>query len=1793
MTTSPSEAHNFSLLAQVTELRKAWKQDYPDQAQGGLLSISGFEYQFLLTLLRIVALWKKSTDIQRQDLEVAKRVLSEDISDITETGKYIILTQAKRTLSASGLRKALEELWDIFILASTETPELATHLEFVISGQFKGDKNPPKVIQGWGTKSQKYPQEELKLFKEKIRYEIVPDPRFKLLTELQVLVRNEDAETTIARWLGYLLQLGSGFSPESISTLIWKELSSDGSLKAFRTTLARLFSCSQSHLSAIRETLGQNIVLPRTEISELRLALNEKNITLLVGPSGSGKSALCKLGIQQEFNRDFDCLFLQASDITVFTESSEVNASHKLRRLDELLNAKITQKPSLIIIDDLSDVDDRHLDAVLDLLQKTLAAGKFSDIRFILVSHIDARNRIYEKISAKLGNSSTCTDVELPQLPVDELQSSENLPDSIGQLIQRRHEFGPALNLKLIDWLVRSIQQEKIDIPVFRNDLDLLNWFWQYYIQNGQKTSDLGRALIEISEELADKFLPDLPCYFNSSIDSSTLNALVRRDCLYIEDERLATTHRFVGDCARFQYLRSQCREIEGEYLVEKLKNPFWVQPIRWFSLQMALEEEQRETWQELFCEALEYKHSQLLDLLLDGAILSKQPSYVLQECPDGSLSFVIKRLIFRLLRIATIQDPFHADDYKSKPLQTRITIREKVIGIPQPEFWEPIWRWLLCQDPENVLEESCIVFKASEAWLNWGEKAQEFSLRNEVAKFTLDLAQKVLLSNPKSRGRSLSSAELAELFQQKQREKQKEKQKERVSLPEPPRRRSYYLGDFEENAFSCIVFALLITQERATWFLRVLAGREIVPANKLEPTEVSSLLSRPGIGILETPHPQGPLGEVNHRFRKFMLSRNGLYLNAVILTNLQLGVELFLALMIQPPSYRYENDMDFDWDNRHIGIAGSNDIDVCTFKFLPLLSLLEIDEAVAIKVINILCKIATKNNQNNCEKIDQRASYLEDSLIDPLRADTHELSLIIGNVNKQFEGERKTLYWHRNSLLPPRIINCLLMTLEGWLYSRPSRHKLECAVDTILNQSDTVALLGVLVTLAKCDSRLLSGCLMPLASSVQLLVWLELEQIDSSGQNYGFDSIGSRKLLKEEQWELLEFNRLSYRKYDLLRIILGLWINEIIPYKEKAKFLNNWDDIQLALVPEVSRRRALKIRAWFEPNNWKREVNHQDEHEFQFVGTLSENEEADARAENALLNLCHHQITMICRNIIDGEQEKTLEIHDYLEDILTSDEKVEMFRNNLESKAFFNVIWASIAIILQSPLKPLSQELEAELSCLAEILVNAPFFLDHFSRTQIFNLDARAFISHIAPNLIGRLTLESEMLAATFRCLIGARNRDTSAFLRSWLEEYGFEHLLTQKIINLVPYIARLITLTHTLAYARCIQKVVRSNGSYTVPRPEEIDYEVGKRENPQVQEAWVSLQRDFIEDKLQPITISNASEWIPESLNESLQKIPTWLKDRYIHHSFDWEFLLAVLIPVFRIVGQNDKSSEYVTDRKKQVIAELIYERENTYSEFQASEEEENILSRSHVQIHLYPVQYQILDEILKPSEAGFVSRLNEVICEYKKINLIDYIFLEHVIDSLIYSSTDSSAAEKTSISLHHQTVFTIGDYLNEFTKKSSSSLKILGRKENVWERMIELISRNPKYTVDVDFIDQFAVNFVKRYQEILSPHYRLREKLYHIAKLKIFKQLRRTIFQLLIEKPETISDGKSKESKALVQVLAELWDSDYTWIIDRQSRCKSFKFMIGQLQRIDAVGASVLADQVTKFLSNPSSS
>jgi hypothetical protein len=218
--TSISKAPVFSTLSKLDELRDAWEQYYPDRSAGGFLALSGFEYQFLLTLLKIVRCWKGLPEAKRQDSEVVQQqILPEAISDIAELGKVVTFTQVKRTLSEKAIRDALEELWEIFNLASEHTPDLVEHTRFVILGKFGGHENPEQVIKSWGTRSKRDQVQKLKLFQSLVDCKLEPDPRADLANELQLLARDEDMETTIKRWLGCLLELGSGLSPEGAVTL--------------------------------------------------------------------------------------------------------------------------------------------------------------------------------------------------------------------------------------------------------------------------------------------------------------------------------------------------------------------------------------------------------------------------------------------------------------------------------------------------------------------------------------------------------------------------------------------------------------------------------------------------------------------------------------------------------------------------------------------------------------------------------------------------------------------------------------------------------------------------------------------------------------------------------------------------------------------------------------------------------------------------------------------------------------------------------------------------------------------------------------------------------------------------------------------------------------------------------------------------------------------------------------------------------------------------------------------------------------------------------------------------------------------------------------------------------------------------------------------------------------------------------------------------------------------------------------------------------------------------------------
>jgi hypothetical protein len=1111
----------------------------------------------------------------------------------------------------------------------------------------------------------------------------------------------------------------------------------------------------------------------------------------------------------------------------------------------------------------------------------------------------------------------------------------------------------------------------------------------------------------------------------------------------------------------------------------------------------------------------------------------------------------------------------FHSDGSQSTPLRTHIVIQEQITGIPKADLWEPVWRWLLLQSPETLIGESCVVFRAAEAWLN----AQSFSLRSEVANLTLDLAQTVLLPDPN---------------------------------PEHTWETRYRLGDFESNAFACIVFSLRITPERSAWFLKALAGREIVSANRLKPrqeitgTTPCDDLRRMlrGNGVLQPGHPNGPGAGVNRQFRQFMLKWNGFYLNDVIRTNPQLGMELFLALTIQPPHYRYETERrNYSVLDRDRGTAGSDDIDVCTFKFLPLLSLLQSDEGAAISIVEILCKITTCRNHEIDEYLWQERSESEgnpevEERLKSLRTDTYEITLSIGNISKQFQGGRKALYWHRNNLAPA-ILACLLMTLEGWLYSRPTKQELEHSISLILERTNTVAMLGVLVSLAKCDPRLLSEPLLPLISSLQLLVWLESEQIDH-GQEFGFDAMEAEANLSPEDYqELLKFNRLSYRHKDLQAVICRLWVDGVIPSVEQSQILRNWDEQQLGLIPEISKNKALKIRSLFERSNGQAEKDSEGEQVFQFIGTIPVDPEEEAKAEAALWHLNNLYIAVTCRQILDGKQKKTLELHDQCVNLLTSKEQINVLEEKLEPQAFSNVIWAAIAVVLEPPNNTLSGTLKTELNHWAGTFPNLPISLDYFHRCESYNLDDRAFIAHVAPRLLRELQPDTSIRLSAFRCLIGVRNCHTSAFMRSWIKEYGIENPLTQQLINVAPWIARLASLTGTFVYIKQMQKISRSEESHIFPRPNEMGYEINKQEELQIKEVWLSFQNDFADGKLQKVSIIDVLKWIPEVLIQPIQEISDFSQKYLILHSFDWEFLTAALVPILdaRVEDESEEFQKSVISLREQVIFVFLHERENVYEEDEYSDG----------YLHPHNTQLKLLDAVIRPNNTNSLVEIDKLLHALRDFKLIDCILLGHVIGASRRNIAGSDTLDVNNVSSRSEIALKIGDYLFEFRSQPDSDLRILGEIRVVWEKLIELLAQElsvkllPQesgFAEGIPLADQSLVDFFNRFREILFPHWLLRRKLYAVATLSGYKLFRRSIFKALVQQQEFLPSSRNHESETLVQVLAELWDSDCTWIVDKQPRCQSLGTLLGRLQEIDALGARSLADQVASSMANSAS-
>ncbi|WP_019503266.1 hypothetical protein [Pleurocapsa sp. PCC 7319] len=602
----------------------------------------------------------------------------------------------------------------------------------------------------------------------------------------------------------------------------------------------------------------------------------------------------------------------------------------------------------------------------------------------------------------------------------------------------------------------------------------------------------------------------------------------------------------------------------------------------------------------------------------------------------------------------------------------------------------------------------------------------------------------------------------------------------------------------------------------------------------------------------------------------------------------------------------------------------------------------------------------------------------------------------------------------------------------------------------------------------------------------MQLLTWYEYEQRDH-GQNFGFDDVRAYSCLPEKEYqELLDFHRMPHRNTSLSSIALHLLLNEVFETKIIDLILKDWDNYQLNLIPECNQYYARKFRQQFELTNWQEEQNKKGHTYFRFIGTLPEDPKAEAEAKAARYQLFQMGFAVKCRQILEGKLSIEEIPKEELVNFLTNEKELSELKENLDEEKFFDTLWAALALVLKFYSDVENENLDEIYKVVTETLLDFPVSLHYHERCQNYDLDASAFMANAAPRLLIKTENINSNSNTIFRCLIGVRDKNTSIFMASLLEEWEVSSLICQRIIQAIPLISRLICLTRSLSDANC-------------------DMEINR--------AWDTLEQQFTDDLLPEIHITDIFSWTPDNLEPFYQELPKYLKN-----NIDWSFAIAAYAPVINAESSNKNSPDIIIEARENVLSALLYERVRLYEHCKYLREEKD-REYDYGNKIIYPAQETLISLLIGSSTQIMSSRINRIFSQIDKLNLRDFILVDNIIYKLRIGVLKIDVIE-TDIDKHIKDIaYTIGDFLSSYRSYSESELTILGDIERSWEELIELLTRVFQIKVeDNNRVDQLLTKFFNRFDASILSYHASRRKVFSIGSSLGYESFRKTLFKKL---------------------------------------------------------------------------
>ncbi|WP_318453698.1 serine protease [Photobacterium leiognathi] len=958
-------------------------------------------------------------------------------------------------------------------------------------------------------------------------------------------------------------------------------------------------------LRRVPSTIGGQILVERSKlVYQLKTEFESNDIVLLSGESGTGKSVLAKLVCLNTFSGKAIWL-----DNTIFECKNSIEVGKELGIIDfnESLINQIADENFLVVFDGLERLYSDHALAMASNLLNTLLSNKKKPKILITCQNIHLE-RIQTSLSQHFRPILTQPTFQVSSFTSEDLQQIAIEFPQFKKFFQSKKLQSLLARPKVIDLLTRFSQLP--NIKEWGSEAQLIDWYWQEEIANKKNGAMREAFVLKLATELADSERSSVSVNIFSPSDLEVLSQLQQDGICTRSKSRISFEHDLLCDWFKQRVLISFLED-DVEYCLSKSESPYWYRAITLLGLELIENPDFEISWCELLEEANSGTDSKIIkDLLLESIIYCSQPECFIKTnwtLITANNAKLLKDLVDRFLYVATEPDKRTlqiAQVMGVDPLSASTWDR-----VPIHSLWPSLLKTIESKEDDFINLVPIQLVNICRTWLKHTPKG--FVFRKLIARISLKMAWKALQQAQHYRWNS----------------------------------ENRWLSYKEEDYSLFYEVALLSSYEDMDELVRLLhcacgltEPTKALPSDKSK-NSITSYEDRKTLGkspennffweeteVLE-PIENGPKWSVHDKFCHFFLQKqNSLHF---MVANPAEAANVILALCIReggrfPCSSSSSIDRPYD-------LTTNFRVFPPLYNKGPFLNLLHISRFEGLRVILRLTEVATNSLFNEMSQKTSNRSYTSEQQ-DPIT-----LNFIIMGEVKAWKGDRRWMHACRATTTPPKPLICALMALEYWLANKiDNQEDISADISYLLKNSNSLAIIGVIVQLIKRQPSLAMDCCIDLLSVPELILY----DIDHVIKGEGHQMIGHQSFnTTESEWNnAKKWHLAKYRKRYFRDILITLFLTDsafqnkitesVLPSLKQWLEVNS-DDNQAYQV-------ALGLVQRFTLTNWQTHIDENGATQLVFISPEEPTEEDVALAEKQLLTQEVLIIPMKCREILE-----------------------------------------------------------------------------------------------------------------------------------------------------------------------------------------------------------------------------------------------------------------------------------------------------------------------------------------------------------------------------------------------------------------------------------------------------------------------------------------------------------------------------------------------------------------------------